>query len=114
MEMDEMTKAGKERRYRTGAAGGSDASALAARSMPESLEAEAAVLGSMIIDPACISNVVEILRAEAFYRTEHRMMFDALVGLYEKSIGDNIAIDAVLLRDELKKRRQLEEVGGVR
>jgi len=111
--MDEMAKVGKEKRYRTGAAGGSDTSGLATRSMPESLEAEAAVLGSMIIDPECISNVVEILRAESFYRTEHRMIFDALVGLYEKSIGDNIAIDAVLLRDELKKRKHLEEVGGV-
>ncbi|MFA5251392.1 MAG: DnaB-like helicase N-terminal domain-containing protein, partial [Phycisphaerae bacterium] len=82
-----------------------------ARSMPESLAAEAAVLGSMIIDPACISDVVEHLKTEAFYRIEHQMIFDALIALYEKNIGD--AIDAVLLRDELEKRRQLEDVGGV-
>ena len=82
-----------------------------ARSMPESLAAEAAVLGSMIIDPKCISEVVEILKTEAFYRIEHQMIFDALISLYEKNRGD--AIDAVLLRDELEKRKQLEEVGGV-
>ena len=81
------------------------------RSMPESLAAEAAVLGSMIIDPNCISEVVEQLRTDAFYRIEHQMLFDALVTLYEKNKGE--AIDAVLLRDELEKCNQLEEVGGV-
>ncbi len=84
---------------------------LAGRHMPESLAAEAAVLGSMIIDPACISEVIESLKAEAFFRVEHQMMFNALVTLYEKNKGE--AIDAVLLRDELEKRNQLEEVGGV-
>lgn len=85
--------------------------ALTTRSMPESLAAEAAVLGSMTIDPNCISEVVEQLKADAFYRIEHQIIFDALVTLYEKNKGE--AIDAVLLRDELEKRRQLEEVGGV-
>jgi replicative DNA helicase len=79
--------------------------------MPESLAAEAAVLGSMIIDPQCIGEVVEQVDRDAFYRIEHQMIFDALLGLYERNKGD--AIDAVLLRDELEKRKQLEEVGGV-
>jgi replicative DNA helicase len=81
------------------------------RSMPESLSAEAAVLGSMMIDPECIGHVVEQLTADAFYRIEHRLIFDALIGLYEKNKG--LGIDAVLLRDELVKRHQLEEAGGV-
>jgi replicative DNA helicase len=80
------------------------------RGMPESLAAEAAVLGSMIIDPECIGEVVEKLTADAFYRIEHRHIFDALIGLYEKNKG--IGIDAVLLHDELVKRDCLEEVGG--
>ncbi len=81
------------------------------RSMPESLAAEAAVLGSMIIDPACIGQVIEQLNRQAFYRVEHQMIFDALICLYEKNRGE--AIDGVLLRDELEKRKQLEAVGGV-
>ena len=81
------------------------------RSMPESLAAEAAVLGSMLIDPQCIGEVVEILERDAFYRIEHRYIFDALIGLYEKNKG--VGIDAVLLRDELEKRNCLEEAGGV-
>jgi len=83
----------------------------AVRSMPESLSAEAAVLGSMMLDPECIGQVVEQLEADAFYRTEHRYIFDALISLYEKNKG--VGIDAVLLRDELVKRNRLEEVRGV-
>jgi replicative DNA helicase len=82
-----------------------------ARAMPESLAAEAAVLGSMIIDPACIGQVVEYLEHDAFYRVEHQMIFDALIALYEKRTAE--AIDAVLLRDELEKRKQVEAIGGV-
>ena len=84
---------------------------LTVRSMPESLAAEAAVLGSMIIDPESIGHVVEILNSESFYRIEHRHIYDALISLYEKNKG--VGIDAVLLRDELTERDWLEEVGGV-
>ena len=80
------------------------------RSMPESLEAEAAVLGAMIINPQCISEVVEQLKADSFYRPEHQIIFDAVIALYEKNRAG--VIDGVLLRDELKKRKQLDEVGG--
>jgi replicative DNA helicase len=84
---------------------------LAARHMPQSLAAEAAVLGSMIIDPECIGDVIELLKTDAFYRIEHQMIFAALIALYEKNKGGNL--DGVLLRDELEKRGQLEKVGGV-
>jgi replicative DNA helicase len=82
---------------------------IAGRTMPESLEAEAAVLGSMMLDPECIGLVVQKIRTEVFYRLEHQMMFDAIIALWEKSGND---FDLVLLRDELKKRNQLEEIGG--
>ncbi|MGA2092627.1 MAG: replicative DNA helicase [Sedimentisphaerales bacterium] len=85
--------------------------ALTSKIMPESLTAEAAVLGSMIIDPVCISEVVEILNRDAFYRIEHQLIYDAIINLYEKNKGEGI--DGVLLRDELEKRKQLEQVGGV-
>lgn len=81
------------------------------RAMPESLSAEAAVLGSMIIDPQCIGMVLEHLKRDAFYRYENQEIYEALVNLYEKNKGSGI--DAVLLRDELLKRGLLDEVGGV-
>jgi replicative DNA helicase len=49
------------------------------RSMPESLEAEAAVLGSMILDRECIGLVVQKIDRGAFYRPEHQAIFDALL-----------------------------------
>jgi len=81
------------------------------RSMPESLAAEAGVLGSMLIEPECIGEIVELVERDAFYRIEHRHIFEALISLYEKNKG--IGIDGVLLRDELVTRNCLEEVGGV-
>ena len=106
-----MAKAGKNRMGTAVPTASADAAELAGRSMPESLAAEAAVLGSMIIDPECIGQVVEMLRAEAFYRLEHQRIFDALVALYEKNKGT--AIDGLLIRDELQKRGQMDEIGGV-
>jgi replicative DNA helicase len=82
-----------------------------ARSMPESLAAEAAVLGSMIIDPQSIADVVEMIDAAAFYRMEHQIIFDAIITLYEKNRGKGL--DAVLLRDQLEKNNRLKEIGGV-
>ena len=107
----------KTERYETVSSG---SAGMVNRSMPESLAAEAAVLGSMIVDPKCISQVVEQLKTEAFYRIEHQMIFDAILALFEKNplemvdgSGAGHALDAVLLRDELEKRKQLEAVGGV-
>ena len=85
------------------------ASQLIGRTMPESLEAEAAVLGSMMLDPECIGLVVQQITASAFYRIEHQMMFDAIVSLWEKK---DEKFDLLLLRDEIKNRKQLEEIGG--
>ena len=79
--------------------------------MPQSLAAEAAVLGSMIIDPECITDVIDIVEQDSFYRIEHQYIFDAIIALYQKHRSHGI--DAVLLRDEIEKRKQLEEVGGV-
>lgn len=81
------------------------------KSMPESIAAEAAVLGSMIIDPVCIGQVIEVLNRDCFYRPEHQVIFDALVDLYQRHQAE--AIDGVLLRDELERSKQIDAVGGV-
>ncbi len=82
---------------------------LAGRTLPASPEAEAAVLGAMILDRECIGPVVERIEADFFSRTEHRLIYEALLGLYET----NSSIDLVLLRDVLKKQDHLEAAGGV-
>ncbi|MBL7215246.1 MAG: replicative DNA helicase [Phycisphaerae bacterium] len=77
--------------------------------MPASPEAEAAVLGSMLLDCECIGDIVEHINADSFSLTEHRILYDAILSLHE----NKSQIDLVLLRDELKKRKSLEAVGGV-
>jgi replicative DNA helicase len=81
------------------------------RHMPESLAAEAAVIGSMIIDPTCIGDVVEHLKRESFYRVEHQIIYDVLIDLYQNHRSE--VIDGVVLRDELEKRKKMEAIGGV-
>jgi replicative DNA helicase len=54
---------------------------------------------------------VELLERQSFYRIEHQIIFEALVGLYEQNRSGGV--DGVLLRDELEKGGKLEEVGGV-
>ena len=84
-------------------------SALEGRTLPVSIEAEAAALGSMILDRECIGQVVEQIDADAFSIPEHQYIFEAIIGLYEA----NSKIDLVLLRDELTRRDRLKAAGGV-
>jgi len=76
---------------------------------PQDLEAEAAVLGSIMRDNECAGEVVQILSAESFYSRKHLVIYDCLVSLYD----NRRAIDLITLRDELSRRGMLDEVGGL-
>jgi replicative DNA helicase len=74
-----------------------------------SMEAEAAVLGSMLMDNKCIPKVLVIVTvSEMFYLPEHRIIFDALVSLHIRQKP----VDPVILFDELEHTNQLERIGG--
>lgn len=75
---------------------------------PNNLEAEASVLGAILIDPEVVVNVVEVLKPEHFYSPAHKTMFDGMLQLFEK----RQPIDAVTLTNQLKKMKQLSAVGG--
>ena len=75
---------------------------------PHDLEAEIAVLGSMLLDPEAAGRVVSILRPDHFYRGPHADVYQVLTELYDA----NRAIDIVLLREELQRRGVLEKIGG--
>ena len=75
---------------------------------PQALDAEKAVLGCMLINVDSISSVLQHLTPKSFYKNEHRLVFDAMIDLYEKSIP----IDSVNLIEELKKNKNLKSVGG--
>jgi len=79
------------------------------RELPQSIAAETAVLGSIIIEPACFAEAAELLCVEAFYHFENRAIYEALLRISNR--GDGESIDCVLLRDELVTMGAMEEVG---
>ena len=80
----------------------------AVRVPPQSIDAEQAVLGAMLLEKDAIGRAVEILPAEAFYRESHRRVFDAIVSLYERGLSP----DLIGVGEELKARGHLETLGG--
>ena len=77
--------------------------------MPHSIEAEAATLGSMIRDNTVVGDVIEVISKDDFYQLSHRIIFDAILNLFD----NRRAIDTIILRDELDKVGKLEDAGGV-
>lgn len=75
---------------------------------PQSLEAEMGVLGSMLLDRDAIAAVVELLRPEDFYREAHRLVYSAIVDLFER--GE--PVDLITVTDRLRDLGKLEEAGG--
>ncbi len=75
---------------------------------PQALDAERSILASMMLDEAAIGRAVELVDATAFYRTSHAKVYEALVALYNASTP----ADLITVAEELKKRGDLEAVGG--
>src|SRR5687767_1294425 len=76
---------------------------------PQALEAEMAVLGSMLIERDAVEKAVDALEEKDFYQEPHRRVFRALRDLYNR--GD--AVDLVTAGEELRKQKTLEEIGGM-
>ncbi|NOY36513.1 MAG: replicative DNA helicase [Chlorobi bacterium] len=75
---------------------------------PQAVELEEAVLGAVMLEKDAILAVLDILVPESFYREAHRKIYAAIVDLS----SNEKPIDILTVKDELKKRGQLEEVGG--
>jgi replicative DNA helicase len=76
---------------------------------PQSVEAEEAVLGSILIDPDAVIRVAAMLKPEDFYREKHGWIYETALILHER----REPIDFLTVCDELERRGQLDEVGGV-
>jgi len=72
------------------------------------MEAEQSVLGGILIENEAINRVTEILAPEDFYRDTHRKIFNALIDLFER----NEPADLVTMTNELRKKGELDAVGG--
>ena len=75
---------------------------------PQNIEAEMALLGSMLLEEEAVGRAIDHVHEESFYREAHRKIFSAILSLYSQ----NQAVDLVTLTDQLKKEGTLEEIGG--
>jgi len=75
---------------------------------PQALDLEEAVLGAIMLEKDAIISVIDILRPESFYKENHRLIYEALLELSRKLEP----IDLLTVTEELKKKEQLETVGG--
>lgn len=76
---------------------------------PQSLEAEAALLGSLLIDKEAIWRVVDYIEPKDFYKASHRMIFEAALEV----LGQREAIDVLSVSNRLKEKSQIDEIGGM-
>jgi replicative DNA helicase len=76
--------------------------------LPHDLDAERALIGSLMIDPRAIDEIRPILKSGDIYRDENRVLFDTLLDMH----GRGLPLDPVTVQDELEKAGNLEKIGG--
>lgn len=80
----------------------------AAKIPPQNLDAETSLLGAILISEDTITEVSDIVAADDFYDKRHRIIYAAMIRLYEK----HRPIDLLTLSEGLQARSELEQVGG--
>ncbi|MGL4850264.1 MAG: replicative DNA helicase [Clostridium sp.] len=80
-----------------------------AKTLPQSIEAEQSVLGSMLISRNAIAPAAEKLEEEDFYRDSHKILFKSIVEMFKR----DMAVDLVTVLEYLKSTDVLERAGGV-
>jgi replicative DNA helicase len=79
------------------------------RTPPHSIEAEQAVLGGLMLDISAWDQVADMVRAEDFYRPDHRLIFDAIASL----AGAGKPCDVVTVSEQLERIGRLDDAGGL-
>ncbi len=85
------------------------ANELITKMMPQNIEAEQAVIGAALFDKDIIPVILEILKADDFYRVDHRIIFECIIELFDKGLD----VDIVTVADLLKQKGSFEETGGL-
>ncbi|MCB9819957.1 replicative DNA helicase [Candidatus Nomurabacteria bacterium] len=75
---------------------------------PQSIDAEKSLLGAVLIDDEVLADASEHTRVNDFYDKRHSVIYGAMMRLYEK----HKPVDLLTLTDELKRKKELEAVGG--
>ncbi len=75
---------------------------------PQAVDLEEAVLGALLLDKEALTDVIDILKPESFYKEDHQRIYAAIMDLFQKSEP----IDILTVTQELRKRGELDIVGG--
>src|SRR5262245_56027972 len=86
-----------------------DSGALNLKLPPQHLDAEKSVLGSLLLQNNALDEVADFLRPAHFYSDANRLIYEAMLRMYEAGIR---GIDAVTLAEELDRRKLLAEIGS--
>src|SRR6185312_1624654 len=86
----------------------SDALTTKLRIPPQSLDAEMALLGSVMLRPDAIYEIMDLVSPESFYFEKNRVVFETMLELFSK----RSPIDLLSLSSRLKEKELLERVGG--
>jgi len=76
---------------------------------PQNIEAEQSIIGAILIDNEALPKALEIIGTDDFYKTSHRKIFRSMVELFDR----NEPIDLITLTDYMKRKDELDAVGGV-
>ena len=76
---------------------------------PNDIEAEQAIIGSMLTDRDAVISAIEVLKPEDFYREDNKTIYEAILNLYTRSEP----IDVITVRAELESMGKLDNVGGL-
>ena len=76
---------------------------------PNDIEAEQAVLGSMLTDKDAVISAIEVLKKEDFYREDNKAIYEAMINLYNRPEP----IDIITVKDELLSIGKFDVVGGL-
>lgn len=75
---------------------------------PNATDVEAQILGAMLLEREAIARVIEVIDEDAFHADYHRKMFQAILAMFDRSEP----VDIITLAEELRRRGQLELIGG--
>ena len=76
---------------------------------PHDLEAEQAVIGSMLTDRDAVISAIEVLKQDDFYREDNKAIYEAILNLYNRAEP----IDIITVKSELETMGKFEQVGGL-
>jgi len=75
---------------------------------PQAVDVEQSVLGAMLIETTAIPRAIEILPPDSFYTARHQKIYQAILSLFERGNP----VDLITLTEELKRRGELDDIGG--